>query len=561
MKKLMNINSGYLSSGFKVCLLLVCLSFTQSIYAAAAGKVIFFTGSSKAVSNTGISRTVSRGDEIFSGDNLQTAARSRLQISLSDGAYVSVQPNSEYKLEDYNYSGKTDGSEKAFYRLLKGGIRAVTGLIGKKNRDAYQVRTAVATIGIRGTGHNTRICAGDCPGQKDGLHHYTSEGETTVQNDREEKRVPAGKGVFVKDKNAPIESKNQPSGATRVDTATKEKEEQEEDEEAGTLVSAGNQRTEEGDQIIVTPDAPLIEPTFSQIKTNQSVLAVGPEEDLSQMEGNASALFNTTIFKNADGKPVAVFGIEEDDDEMGNIEQFLTFATIDPGAALGADDAVLVAEIQALIDLADPTQIDLFLSNPAEVGEFDSTPEGLFAGRWTNGNVLSLIQDLDTGLLDETAVDELTGFQSIHFIYGDAPGPIPTSGGALYNMTISTDSTSNSGDTIGNGAINGFISVSFSTSDALINLDVDHNSSLYSISGNLMIDGEFLFDQNGVVATTGTAGSACNPSCITIIDGGFAGPGAPSMPTMPNNIGIEYEILETDIITGVAGFSYETVAP
>ena len=63
----------------------------QNAHAAAAGKVVFATGATKALSNTGVSRALRRGDEIFSGDKLQTARRSRLQISLADGAYVSGQ--------------------------------------------------------------------------------------------------------------------------------------------------------------------------------------------------------------------------------------------------------------------------------------------------------------------------------------------------------------------------------------------------------------------------------------------------------------------------------------
>ncbi len=557
----------YKTRFFSILLLGLSFMAPTAVSAAAAGKVVFSTGSTKAVNSSGVSRNLRRGDEVFSGDSLQTAARSRLQVSLSDGAYVSVQPGSEYKIEDYNYSGKADGTERAFYRLLKGGIRAVTGYIGKRNRDAYKVNTAVATIGIRGTGHNTRICAGDCPGKKDGLYHNTWEGVTTVDNDKDSAEVPAGKGVFVKDIESKIQSTSQPSSATAVRTAKKEKEDQEEEEDS-SLVSSANQRTgEDGLQRIVVEneevrqelDNPFGDPTSSTTFGGIVVLAVGPENDPNQLEGEASALFDATVFKSSDGKPIAFFGKEEDDDNntAGVPDLFETFATIDAAAALGADDETLAETVKIFLDAADRDQIDLFLENPASVGEFQTTDEGLSLGRWTDGNVLSVIKNLTTGAIDETGVDELTDFQSIHFIYGAAPGPIPTSGGASYNFTAGTASSSTSGATTGNGAITGFISVSFSTSDAFLNMDVDHNGSLYSLSGGLTIDGESLFDTNSVIASTGTAGSACNPSCNAIIDGGFAGPVAPSMPNMPNNIGIEYEILETDIITGVAGFSYQ----
>jgi hypothetical protein len=44
-------------------------------------------------------------------------------------------------------------------RLLKGGFRTVTGMIGKRgNADAYKLRAAAATIGIRGTDFTSRLC-------------------------------------------------------------------------------------------------------------------------------------------------------------------------------------------------------------------------------------------------------------------------------------------------------------------------------------------------------------------------------------------------------------------
>src|SRR3546814_15472343 len=42
-------------------------------------------------------------------------------------------------------------SKSGFFRLLKGGFRAVSGLIGRVDHEEYRVSTPVATIGLRGT--------------------------------------------------------------------------------------------------------------------------------------------------------------------------------------------------------------------------------------------------------------------------------------------------------------------------------------------------------------------------------------------------------------------------
>src|SRR3954469_6820986 len=92
-----------------------------------------------------------RGAELNNGDTVRTG-EGRAQLRFTDGAYVSLQPQSEFAIRDYRFDGKTDGTERGFFGLLKGAMRTVSGLVGRVNRDQYRVTTPTATIGIRGTG-------------------------------------------------------------------------------------------------------------------------------------------------------------------------------------------------------------------------------------------------------------------------------------------------------------------------------------------------------------------------------------------------------------------------
>jgi len=120
------------------------------VSSGAAGKVEFAVGNVNALGSDGRSRSLTKGNEINAGDTIQTTD-GRVQARFSDGGYISLQPNTQFKVEEYNFNGKADGSEKGFFNLIKGGLRAITGSIGHTNRKAYQVNTPVATIGIRGT--------------------------------------------------------------------------------------------------------------------------------------------------------------------------------------------------------------------------------------------------------------------------------------------------------------------------------------------------------------------------------------------------------------------------
>jgi len=119
--------------------------------AAAAARVDFVHGNVTVTGPDGRSQPLVRGAELDNGDTVRTA-QGRAQLRFNDGAYVSLQPDSEFAIRDYRFEGKTDGAERGFFALAKGAMRTVSGLIGRVNRDRYQITTPTATIGIRGTG-------------------------------------------------------------------------------------------------------------------------------------------------------------------------------------------------------------------------------------------------------------------------------------------------------------------------------------------------------------------------------------------------------------------------
>jgi hypothetical protein len=134
----------------KTSVLVFTLLISPFAFAGKAGTVTFKAGdvsiirADKTVINAEKNTAVNAGDTIETRDG-------RLQLALIDGGKVSLQPNTIYRINKYEFSGKEDGTEYGFTELIKGGLRTISGLIGHKNRERYQLKTAVATIGIRGT--------------------------------------------------------------------------------------------------------------------------------------------------------------------------------------------------------------------------------------------------------------------------------------------------------------------------------------------------------------------------------------------------------------------------
>lgn len=161
----------------RLSLLLMCVLWPACSVAAGAARLDFVSGSVTSLSAVGVARPLLRGMELTAGDSVRTGADGRVQLRFADGAMVSLQPNSEFRLDDYRFSGGNDGQDRGFFSLLKGGLRTITGLIGRYNPSAYRVKTSVATIGIRGTEYTLSYLADG------GLGVATGEGEIEVCND------------------------------------------------------------------------------------------------------------------------------------------------------------------------------------------------------------------------------------------------------------------------------------------------------------------------------------------------------------------------------------------
>jgi hypothetical protein len=159
-------------------LMALAAAFPVISYAAGAANVDFAAGSVTAVNAVGVQRPLSKGAEIGNGDTIRTGDGGRAQVRFSDGAMVSLQPKTEFRIDNYQFSGKADESDKGFFSLLKGGLRTITGLVGRSSRENYRVSTSVATIGIRGTEYT----AGLNP-SGDELNVATEEGLVEVCND------------------------------------------------------------------------------------------------------------------------------------------------------------------------------------------------------------------------------------------------------------------------------------------------------------------------------------------------------------------------------------------
>ena len=187
------------------------LLLVDAAHAGVAGQVTHLSGTLSAKKADGSSKLLSIKSEVQEGDLLTTEADTYARVKFVDGAEVVLRPGSQLRVATYNYVESKPESDSVVLGLLKGGLRAVTGLVGKRNRDAVNFSTTTATIGIRGTHFGALLCNDDCIGvpgvsgkpPANGLHLDVADGAIVVRNNAGQQQIGAGQFGFVRDAGTP----------------------------------------------------------------------------------------------------------------------------------------------------------------------------------------------------------------------------------------------------------------------------------------------------------------------------------------------------------------------
>ena len=137
-----------------IAMLMVLMSF-NGFGAVEVGVVSYSRGLLTGQVEGDFVRIIGKGSPVHNNEVLTTGRRGLAVIKLDDGTKMTLRPSTTFKIEDVN---TRQGEENVFLRLLRGGFRALTGLISKRNPNAFNIGTSVATIGIRGTEFDLRLC-------------------------------------------------------------------------------------------------------------------------------------------------------------------------------------------------------------------------------------------------------------------------------------------------------------------------------------------------------------------------------------------------------------------
>ena len=193
--------------------MLLLLMSSAAHASSTVGKVIIYSGIVAAKSIDGKVRVLSRKSKVFKKDVVTTEKDSYARIRFTDGSLLVMRPSSTISIDEYYFDKNTPNKDKAVINLLEGGLRTITGLIGKRgNKDSYKTKTRHSSIGIRGTVYGVLMCQGaSCAGlsesqrpEQDGQYVNVSSGAIVVKNSTGTTSVKAGQFAYVPSTNVAV---------------------------------------------------------------------------------------------------------------------------------------------------------------------------------------------------------------------------------------------------------------------------------------------------------------------------------------------------------------------
>lgn len=472
----------------KSCVVFVALSLTNLHAWSAAGRVQFATGEVVVAGADGTSKPLSKGAEFNSGDTIQTLS-GRAQLRFTDGGFVSLQPNTQFKVDEYAYEGNAAAEGKNFFSLLKGGMRAITGLVGKSNKEAYRVNTPVATIGIRGTEYLAEYDVKLLVKVGDGAVYITNLGGDIIL-------YPGQVGEVTGDTVKPQYSTEEPSvnAAAPSGASPDEVQEQAKSENENLAVfSTGELSNEDGNPCVVeggcaaAVDLGIVQETPTAAGEFSGLIFDAVYDDNSPTSA-AQAIFNAALIKvDASGNLIGGEGFDFD------IQQFVNFTysgqTLDKGSIGGGGNGAFNPTANKGISWA-------------------RLSGGEFTKKDAQGNILG------TELISNE-----------HVIFGgitDANDPVFSGPSATYTYAGGTSPT----DAAGNlGNINSAtLSVNFVASTIDLNMALTMNSGpgagSYSVTANGGVGAPYFAVTSSSV--TGPGCSSCNLDAVGFFSGSSA---------------------------------------
>lgn len=144
-------------------------------------------------------RRLQAGDALYVGEQISAAADGQAVLQTLDAGYIAVRPGASFAMEQFVAEKSAD--DRFALRLLQGGLRLITGWVARLQPKAYRITTRTATVGVRGTDHETWFLSEELArslAQPPGTYDKVNRGGTALQTSAGSTDIAPGKVGFAR---------------------------------------------------------------------------------------------------------------------------------------------------------------------------------------------------------------------------------------------------------------------------------------------------------------------------------------------------------------------------
>jgi hypothetical protein len=137
-------------TAIKPWLLLALMWPATLVYAAQGiGSVTHLSGPLLAKKADGTIRVLALKSILEPGDTLVTQEKTYAQIRFDDDSQLTLQPATTLSIDKFSYDAAKSDADNIAFTLIRGGVRSIAGLLGKRSKDRVILATPVAQIALQ----------------------------------------------------------------------------------------------------------------------------------------------------------------------------------------------------------------------------------------------------------------------------------------------------------------------------------------------------------------------------------------------------------------------------
>lgn len=149
----------------------------------AGARLIALSGEAFATSSAGQKRRLANGAAIYPTELVETGPGAYAVLAFRDESRITLGSSTRFKVDQFAFDANQPQQGRFLMSLLRGTLRAFTGLISKANNRNVKFTTATATVGVRGTGLDL-VCTGACAGEPERTERCNDDFEKAAQGFR-----------------------------------------------------------------------------------------------------------------------------------------------------------------------------------------------------------------------------------------------------------------------------------------------------------------------------------------------------------------------------------------